>query len=1574
MDIERLDAFRASAREALANDEHSEAIEVICEANGWTREEFVSGRQDFQFLELFLLQFPTIPQLRFFPSIVTLKLCHIGLQEIKYFEGLVHLEVLWLSENDIKKIEGLENCEKLKELYLHNNHIRKMEGLKRLKQLKTLWLCRNEIGAIEEMEYLPNLQSLWLAGNQITSLRNAFPQQSQNLQELNVACNKISSFRDIPILNDLKSLATVYFADPMYGDNPVCQLSNYQTFTLFHLPLVKTLDFVHISAEQRLLAESTFVKKKIYYSMRVHTIRRNLSLLLHAVNTLAGKKGMEAGSSMTVLERHARNLEQDVDEFEAYGTNTAPDMTFRTEAATNEARKLLQRVRHAISSRRRETDVVEHRRSEACRCMQTLTETYISRLMLELNTGGNVRLEEGKLKDVWFQSCGELLRTRFFSADFEAYGIKDIQVHRVTRIHNRGLRSCFDQALSQLVDLSDPSYKRALEYLFFALPHDSDIDLNDSIEHGFAGRVQHGTASSSFSSSPQTSSPSGSISSSCPVKGVPMTNSVFLAEHVRLQRAKEAGQLKVDDPSFSPEVFVGKVVVCKVFLGKCQAERGVPVEQQPLVIAPLAGQSGGGPSSPVKSGGGDYPAGTNSIYRCKPQDAKQRVWYSQSAELVLPEYVVEFVYTPADPMAQLPPAAEFGATVVAPDGDATQQFRKIFPNTSPVDIADFRAIGIHCLSFLGWCESSPYSAIATRDAAEVLANPIPTSTRPMVGGELLDSHLESYHELISSSSEEAKGGVNAHQPLTILNLHSRKIQQFKLSPALMSAMFSPLKELVLFDNGLTTFPWFELGGAAPLLDTIDVSYNQLQRLIDAGAASLPCLRTLLIDHNFLFCLEDVKALSAAAPKLQHLSVAHNPCIGEKRAAMYIASVLPKLELLSHVPISDVPELQRHRMTPKALDVGTLGYIIPAADKFAGGAILSDANVVTETSRHFACFNDAVHAYATETAQNSGIPPVPTVPSLAALSAATILALNRTQLDSVARIDALRRLVHVQLRSNHIHDMEPLMALTLVETLDLEDNRIRRMAGLASLVRLRRLDLSKNFIERVECLDTLKSLQYLSLSHNRLSSLAPLAPCTSLLELYCSSNMIATEKEALHLRDLPKLIILDLAGNPCASIDVYRSYVVFQVKRLKVLDGISIDAAEIQRSKDTFAGRISAELLRERLPAGTDWSLARELNLASCALKEITLLDAFTSLTHLKLEHNSLVNIDGLRCCVSLVALNLSHNKLGQCPVGRVFELMPNLESLSLESNGISSIAQLLLNSQRLKFLNLKSNEILKLDGLDRVGQLREILLDKNRLRAIDRDALLFVPYLRELYCEENAIKTIEGVHVAVQLQKVSFASNRISEVSDLGKNLEGLPITDICFLGNPVVRKAYYRNHLIHSLPNAQVVDNRVVTPEERERVESSYQQDTIPPNVFTDVRMPMQGGAPMVVPAPPQRIPLRVLSLEGEGGSVGVGPAGPGGPNPSSGNARGRPPQGVPIGNKGPVNGSAPRTSSADLRGNVVPVSSGPRISAPAPTLGKMMAGVTACVHRCAYADARRCAYGGPCTSPENTPQSPQS
>jgi Leucine-rich repeat (LRR) protein len=67
----------------------------------------------------------------------------------------------------------------------------------------------------------------------------------------------------------------------------------------------------------------------------------------------------------------------------------------------------------------------------------------------------------------------------------------------------------------------------------------------------------------------------------------------------------------------------------------------------------------------------------------------------------------------------------------------------------------------------------------------------------------------------------------------------------------------------------------------------------------------------------------------------------------------------------------------------------------------------------------------------------------------------------------------------------------------------------------------------------------------------LTTLQGLNQLSCLMELYIGNNNICEMREVQQLRDLPKLIILDLLGNPlCQSLD-YRLYVVYHLRKLKV---------------------------------------------------------------------------------------------------------------------------------------------------------------------------------------------------------------------------------------------------------------------------------------------------------------------------------------------------------------------------------------------------------------------------------------
>jgi len=120
-----------------------------------------------------------------------------------------------------------------------------------------------------------------------------------------------------------------------------------------------------------------------------------------------------------------------------------------------------------------------------------MSEQNIHRLMTELETGGNIRFEEGKVNDKWFSSCVDLVRSRFNPETMKFFGIIGINVTRVTRIHNRYLRNRFEEKLEQLVDLSDNSYKRNLEYLFYGVDPAMTTEIHRSMEEGFRSQSEY---------------------------------------------------------------------------------------------------------------------------------------------------------------------------------------------------------------------------------------------------------------------------------------------------------------------------------------------------------------------------------------------------------------------------------------------------------------------------------------------------------------------------------------------------------------------------------------------------------------------------------------------------------------------------------------------------------------------------------------------------------------------------------------------------------------------------------------------------------------------------------------------------------------------------------------------------------------------------------------------------------------------------------------------------------------------------------------------------------------------------
>tara|TARA_B100000482_G_scaffold152079_2_gene113996 strand:+ start:1259 stop:1795 length:537 start_codon:yes stop_codon:yes gene_type:complete len=124
----------------------------------------------------------------------------------------------------------------------------------------------------QDIKYRKWYNILHLFSQQATSLAGLAT--SRYLEELNLASNQISSFREILNLSRLAALRSLSLSDPHFGDNPICKLCNYQTHVTFHLNQLNSLDMEAISENAKRLSKAIYLKKKMYYNMRMKTLKR----------------------------------------------------------------------------------------------------------------------------------------------------------------------------------------------------------------------------------------------------------------------------------------------------------------------------------------------------------------------------------------------------------------------------------------------------------------------------------------------------------------------------------------------------------------------------------------------------------------------------------------------------------------------------------------------------------------------------------------------------------------------------------------------------------------------------------------------------------------------------------------------------------------------------------------------------------------------------------------------------------------------------------------------------------------------------------------------------------------------------------------------------------------------------------------------------------------------------------------------------------------------------------------------------------------------------------------------------
>uniref|UniRef100_A0A7N6A1T7 Leucine rich repeat containing 9 n=1 Tax=Anabas testudineus TaxID=64144 RepID=A0A7N6A1T7_ANATE len=1276
-----------------------EVVKELCMVNGVSYEKISQEGSNISSLEIFFTGFPRMVGLSFFPRLCQLTI--VG-QNIKHIEGLECcplLQELWVVQCHLTGISGLQNCLQLEKLYLYDNEISEITNLELQINLEVLWLNNNCITVIQGLNTLQNLKELNLADNIIEKIGHSLDHNA-SLENLNLSGNKISSFKELTLLARLPHLTELALKDPMSSPNPLCLLCNYATHVLYHMPGLQRLDTYDVSSKQvKEAAESTVMKKMMYYNMRVRSSQRALAETRFSLTERKKTLQQLPEECIRTLSHALKDLERELSRMLAGCKKSAcivegdPGGSSHVVDGSASRRDPTTDVSHdpAVESKilfkmeaLRERLVFWTRRLNKKAAPQILG-TYL--VLLFVTTSCTVIYHYRDLTKLnifcylpnRFTSCCDLLLSRFSPLDYKIHSITGIKVNRVIRIHNSALRLRFEDKLHSLLSSEDSviisqNYRRRLEHLFYVADPEKTNEKEDILcilEDGFKTAQNY---------------------------------KVLLANFSLLIKCCNAEMLVL--------LPVGQIIVAKVFVG-----HSVPVKE----------------GEPVDRS--SYPK-MYSVYR--NVDTKERTamsegirqWFVFDHELVLPEYIMYFEYIIED-----------------------QQQHAVSVRNTDRD------------------ETSSNNIIMDKEVLN------------------MEPVLKSQPKLLSLDDKILLNVARANvlSQITVLNLHGNSLSKIK--------EISRLKALRHLTISFNEFTRLDDISHMPNLEFLDASFNHLVTL--EGLRGLGQLKQFDVRWNKLTTArEDTAVLRKHMPSLLKLDTRYNTWNRPESVRMIILGHLTTLTHLDDVMVTEEEAAEAVQMA--------------AGSKINQASLLAHSRTNSDHPRSLSLLSTAQFLTLCSNALNFG----------------QITALN---LDSqrISRLINLDKLVNLCWAS-------------------FNDNDISRVEGLDNCLKLKELSLNNNNISSLSgylnasLLEQLPNLCFLSVENNCINSLRGIQKVHSLHELYIANNQISTSRDIYYLK---------------ARVDKYhhfgslwKSFITYAGKLSDLLWAVSYcdnsnEVTECESAKDMFGGRLTPDMVAEKL-GHSNYTDMTHLTLQSCNIKMVDLSPAelFSSLRSVNLEHNNLTSFSGLIYLQNIKALCLNYNHIESIlPRQKVYltnrqmlyskvhssgygqqstsktnreagataslePLMSSLEVLHLSHNGISNMANLQLSRlTNLKALFLQGNEISQVEGLEGLHQLRELVLDRNRIKALAENSFVGQNALLELHLAENRIRELNHLDPLKELRKLFLGLNKLQVFTSSSSSLV-MPL-DILNVNFQIFNKNTYSDFQLHSLNGSHQSD-----------------------------------------------------------------------------------------------------------------------------------------------------------------------
>eukprot|EP00960_Hanusia_phi_P004455 130231-Hanusia_phi.AAC.1 len=258
-----------------------------------------------------------------------------------------------------------------------------------------------------------------------------------------------------------------------------------------------------------------------------------------------------------------------------------------------------------------------------------------------------------------------------------------------------------------------------------------------------------------------------------------------------------------------------------------------------------------------------------------------------------------------------------------------------------------------------------------------------------------------------------------------------------------------------------------------------------------------------------------------------------------------------------------------------------------------------------------------------------------------------------------------------MRRDKIRTIENLDLLPALTKLSLPCHVIERLDGVVHAVHLQTLILSHNRIKKIDILDRLVHLRVVDLSSNLIGIIPQFSNLKVLHTMALSDNRISEMNELRKFKRLPNLSNLSLRGNPVSEQQHTRSFVIYNVQHLDILDDTEIDCQERQQSVERFH-RLDTEDMEEQLKRSQE-SVA---NLQSMLdEKNRTILNMAEQLTQLesKLLNVRKENEDKTSTISELESILKRKSKQLSQTEAMIFKMQNEIEHLRFAGSGMTPI-------------------------------------------------------------------------------------------------------------------------------------------------------------------------------------------------------------------------------------------------------------------------------------------------------------